>query len=58
MTEEQARAQAEALAISMGITFFVVRSREGDFLPVQMPPNDCEILAAIDPPRGHDHTLE
>ena len=56
MTQEQARAQAEALAISMGITFYVVRSREGDFSPVQMPPDGGEILAAINPASGHDHT--
>ena len=58
MTHEQARAQAEALALSMGITFYVVQSREGDFLPVQMPPDGGEILAAIKPPSGHDDTLE
>ena len=58
MTGDEARAQAEALAIGMGITFYVVRSREGDFLPVQMPPKDSEIIAAIDPPRSHEHTLE
>jgi hypothetical protein len=29
MTEEQASVNAEALAISMGITFYVVRDREG-----------------------------
>jgi hypothetical protein len=35
MTEERARHYAEALAHSMGITFYVVRSREGRFLTVQ-----------------------
>jgi hypothetical protein len=34
----------------MGITFYIVRNREGHFLSVQMPPLDCEIVAAIDPP--------
>jgi hypothetical protein len=29
MTEEQARTNAKALALGMGITFYVVRSREG-----------------------------
>jgi hypothetical protein len=56
MTEEQARAHAEALAIGMGITFYVVRSREGRLLPVQLPLEDCEVLATIDPPSRHDHT--
>jgi len=31
MTEEQALSHAEGLALSMGITFYVVRSRDGDF---------------------------
>ena len=57
MTEEQARRHAEALAISMGITFYVVRNPEGDFSAVQTPPD--EIVATIDPPRdAHDHKLE
>jgi hypothetical protein len=30
MTEEQAAVNAEALGISMGITFYVVRNPEGD----------------------------
>ena len=50
MTEEQARSYAEALALGMGITFYVVRSREGRFLPVQLPSDDCEILTTITPP--------
>ena len=58
MTEEQVRSHAETLAISMGITFYVVRDREGDFLAVQTPPDDCEIVATIAPPSGHDHKLE
>jgi len=49
MTEEQARRHAEALAFGMGITFYVVRSRDGDFLPVQLPSDDCEILATVEP---------
>jgi hypothetical protein len=32
VAEEQARRQAEALAISMGITFYAVRNPEGDLL--------------------------
>jgi hypothetical protein len=58
MTEEQARTNAKALALGMGITFYVVRSREGRILPVQLPSDDCEVLASIAPPRGvHDQEL-
>ena len=49
MTEEQARRHAEALACGMGITFYVVRSSDGDFLPVQLPSDDREILATVEP---------
>ena len=58
MTEEQARSHAEALALAMGITFYVVRSREGRILSVQIPPQDCEIVATIAPPsNGHTRTF-
>jgi hypothetical protein len=58
MTEERARANAKVLALGMGITFYVVRSREGRFLPVQLPSDDCEILASIAPPSSaHDQGL-
>jgi hypothetical protein len=50
VTEEEARRQAEALAHGMGITFYVVRNPQGDFLPVQEPPDDCEIVATVRPP--------
>jgi hypothetical protein len=50
MTEDQARSDAEALALAMGITFYIVRNRKGRLLSVEMPPEDCEIAAAIDPP--------
>ena len=50
MTEERARYYAKALAQNMGITFYVVRSREGRFLAVQIPSDDCEILATVAPP--------
>ena len=50
MTKEEAHRQAEAVASAMGITFYVVRRPEGDFLPVQEPPDDCEIVATITPP--------
>jgi hypothetical protein len=50
MTEERARHYAEALAHSMGISFYVVRSREGRFLTVQIPSDDCEVLATVIPP--------
>jgi hypothetical protein len=43
MTEEQARTNAKALALGMGIIFYVVRSREGRILPVQLPSDDCEV---------------
>jgi hypothetical protein len=52
MTEERAHHYAQALAQGMGITFYVVRSREGHFLPVQIPSEDCEILATVTPPDG------
>jgi len=47
MTEEQAYANAEALALAMGITFYVVRSRDGDFSAVQTPADEHEIVATI-----------
>jgi hypothetical protein len=58
MTEEQANVNAEALAISMGITFYVVRNPEGDFLAVQRPSDDHEIVATIEPPPEPEHKLE
>ena len=55
MTEEKARHYAKALAHSLGITFYVVRSREGRYLSVQRPSDDCEILATVTPPDSvHD----
>ena len=58
MTEEQARSHAKTLALAMGITFYVVRSREGEFAFVQMPPEDCEIIAEIAPPSSkHARTI-
>ena len=57
MTEEQARSHAEGLALSMGITFYVVRSRDGDFLTVQLPLDDCEILATVTPPKSANDRL-
>jgi hypothetical protein len=50
MTEEKARHYAKLLAQGMGIAFYVVRSREGRFLAVQIPSDDCEILARVPPP--------
>jgi hypothetical protein len=59
MTEEEARRHAEGLAQSMGITFHVVRTREGDFLPVQLPPEDSEIVATFEPPESeHNPRIE
>ncbi len=51
MTKERARHYAKVLARGMGKTFYVVCSREGRFLAVQIPSNDCEILATFAPPR-------
>ena len=50
MTEEKARHYAEVLSRSMGVTFHAVRSRQGRSLAVQIPSDDCEILATIRPP--------
>jgi hypothetical protein len=50
MTEERARYYAEALAQSMGITFYVVRNREGRFFAVQRPSDGDEIVATVTPP--------
>jgi hypothetical protein len=36
----------------MSTTFYVVRSREGRFLAVQTPSDDCEILVTVTPPRN------
>ena len=49
MTEERARHYAKELARNMDITFYVVCSGEGRFLAVQIPSNDCEILATFTP---------
>jgi hypothetical protein len=58
MTEEEARNKAKSLALCMGITFYVVRSREGHFLPVQAPSDDGEIVATVPPPTSvHDQGL-
>ena len=49
MTEERARYYAKVLARSMSVAFYAVRSREGRFLAVQIPSDDCEILAEVTP---------
>ena len=55
MTDESARYYAKALARSMGVSFYAVRSREGRFLGLQIPSDDCEILAKVTPPGSlHD----
>jgi hypothetical protein len=56
MIEDEARRQAEALANAMGITFYVVRTRDGSFQPVQQPPDDCEIVERVVPP-AHKSTF-
>jgi hypothetical protein len=54
MTEEQARSRAEVVALAMGITFYVVRSRDGGLSAVQMSSQHCEVVATIAPPSsGH-----
>ena len=58
MTEERARHYAKALAHSMGITFYLVRSREGRFLAVQIPSDGCEILATVMPPDSVDEAAQ
>ena len=52
MSEEAARRTAKALALGMAITFYVVRSSQGRFLAVQIPSDDCEILATVTPPKS------
>ena len=58
MTEDQAHANAEALALANGITFYVVRSRDGHFSAVQTPAEGHEIVATIEPPPEPDHKME
>jgi hypothetical protein len=50
MTEEKARANAEALASALGIVFYIVRSADGQFSAVQLPTPECETIAAVEPP--------
>ena len=50
MTEERARYYPEKLAFNLGITFYVVRSRGHEIYAVQVPSDDCEILAIVPPP--------
>jgi hypothetical protein len=58
MTEEEAGRKAQGLAWCMGITFYVVRSPEGHFLPVQRPSDGCEILYTVPPPLSvHEQRL-
>lgn len=47
MSVEKARSDAEALALALGITFFVVRNADGHYSAVQQPPPECEIIAVI-----------
>jgi hypothetical protein len=54
MTEERARYYAKAFAHSMGVTFYAVRSRAGRFLAIQVPSDDCKVLATFTPPRGRN----
>jgi hypothetical protein len=52
MSEEAACRTAKVLALGMGITFYVVRSRYGRFMAVQIPTDDCQILATVTPPKS------
>jgi hypothetical protein len=36
----------------MGITVYVVRNADGQFLPMHVVPDDCEIIATVTPPGG------
>jgi len=54
MTEKRARYYAEKLAFNLRITFYVVRSPEDEIYAVQVPSDDCEILAIV-PPFGSVH---
>ena len=56
MTEEQARHHAEAVARSMGITFYVVCTRKGELM--QLPSDDCEIVATVEPPGSPDESRQ
>jgi hypothetical protein len=59
MTEDEAQRRAEALAFGLGITFYVVRNRDGGFEAVQLPPDDSEIWLTVVPPTSvHDRGLE
>ena len=57
MTEEEARLHAEGIAHGMGITVFVIRSHEGDYLLAQTPSDDCEIVERVAPP-GHKSAFD
>jgi hypothetical protein len=57
MTEEAARRTAKMLAQGMGTTFYVVRSRYGRFLAVQVPSDNCQILATVTPPKSANDRL-
>jgi hypothetical protein len=58
MTEDRARYYAKALARSVGVTFYAVRSRQGRFLAVQVPSDDCQILEEFTPPRSMSHARQ
>ena len=57
MTEKAAHRIAKALARGMGITFYVVRSRYGRFMAVQVPLDGCQILATVPPPKSANERL-
>jgi hypothetical protein len=55
MTKERARYYAKTLAFNLRITFYVVRSSEDEIYAVQVPSDDCEILAIVPPPASVYH---
>jgi hypothetical protein len=54
MTEERARYYAEKLAANLRTTFYVVCSASDKIYAVQVPSDDCEILAIVPPPASLD----
>jgi DNA invertase Pin-like site-specific DNA recombinase len=47
---------AEDFVHAMGITFYIVHNPGDDFLPVQEPPDDYQIVATVTPPSSAHET--
>ena len=43
---------AKPRRLRKGITVYVVRNADGEFLPAHVVPDDCEIIATVTPPSG------